>query len=173
MTLPGMRRRCLRIGSAGKTFALTGWKVGYLTASPELIQPVAKAHQFVTFTTAPNLQRAVAYGLGKDDAYFQSLAGELERKRDYFARGLEEIGFEVLACHGTYFISADIRPLGFNGNDFEFCRHITVEAGVTAIPVSAFYEGEGPSHFARFAFCKEDAVLEGAIERLKRQFRRR
>jgi len=172
MTLPGMRRRCLKIGSAGKTFALTGWKVGYATAAPELLQPIAKAHQFITFTTPPNLQRAVAYGLGKDDAYFRSLARELETKRDVFAKGLEEVGFDVLACHGTYFISADFRPLGFNGDDGEFCRHITTEAGVTAIPVSAFYEGAGPSHFARFAFCKEDEVLRGALERLRRHFRR-
>lgn len=172
MTLPGMRKRCLKIGSAGKTFALTGWKVGYVTASPELLQPVAKAHQFITFTTAPNLQRAVAYGLAKDDAYFRSLAAELEAKRDFFANGLRGIGFGVLDCQGTYFISADFGPLGFNGDDVAFCRHITTEAGVTAIPVSAFYEGNGPSHFARFAFCKEDAVLTGALERLGRHFRR-
>lgn len=172
MTLPGMRKRCLKIGSAGKTFALTGWKVGYVTGSPELLQPVAKAHQFITFTTAPNLQRAVAYGLAKDDAYFRSLAAELEAKRDFFANGLRGIGFGVLDCQATYFISADFRPLGFNGDDVAFCRHITTEAGVTAIPVSAFYEGNGPSHFARFAYCKEDAVLTGALERLGRHFRR-
>jgi len=172
MTLPGMRGRCLKIGSAGKTFALTGWKVGYLTAARELLQPVAKAHQFITFTTAPNLQRAVAYGLAKDDAYFRSLARELELKRDRFAKGLAEIGLDVLACEGTYFISADFRPLGFAGDDVEFCRHITTEAGVTAIPVSAFYESEGPRHFVRFAFCKEDDVLEAALERLGRHFRR-
>ena len=172
MTLPGMRGRCLKIGSAGKTFALTGWKVGYVTAVPELLQPVAKAHQFITFTTAPNLQRAVAYGLGKDDAYFRALAQALETKRDFFAAGLAAIGFKVLACHGTYFISADFRPLGFKGDDVEFCRHITTAAGVTAIPVSAFYESAGPSHFVRFAFCKEDAVLDAALERLRRHFRR-
>ena len=170
MTLPGMRGRCLKIGSAGKTFALTGWKVGYVSAAAELLQPIAKAHQFITFTTAPNLQRAVAYGLGKPDYYFKTLAQELETKRDCFARGLAEIGFGVLDCQGTYFISADFRPLGFNGDDVEFCRHITTEAGVTAIPVGAFYEGAGPNHFARFAFCKRDEVLEGALERLGRHF---
>ncbi len=172
MTLPGMRGRCLRIGSAGKTFALTGWKVGYVTAPPALLQPVAKAHQFITFTTPPNLQRAVAYGLAKEDGYFRELARALEQKRDAFAAGLAEIGFAVLDCQGTYFISADFRPLGFQGDDVEFCRHITVEAGVTAIPVSAFYEGGGPRHFARFAFCKEDAVLAEALQRLKRHFGR-
>ncbi|HLI13010.1 MAG TPA: aminotransferase [Alphaproteobacteria bacterium] len=172
MTLPGMRERCLRIGSAGKTFALTGWKVGYVTAPPALLQPVAKSHQFVTFTTPPNLQRAVAYGLGKGDDYFRGLAGELERKRDFFAAGLREIGFDVLACQGTYFITADFRPLGFEGGDIEFCRHITTEAGVTAIPVSAFYQEDGPRHFVRFAFCKEDAVLTEALARLRRHLRR-
>jgi len=172
MTLPGMRERCLKIGSAGKTFALTGWKVGYVTAAAELLPPVAKAHQFITFTTAPNLQRAVAYGLAKDDAYFHSLRSELERKRDAFAQGLAAIGFDVLACEGSYFISADFRPLGFAGDDVEFCRHITTEAGVTAIPVSAFYESAAPRHFVRFAFCKEDEVLSAALERLGRHFRR-
>ena len=172
MTLPGMRERCLKIGSAGKTFALTGWKVGYVTAAAELLPPVAKAHQFITFTTAPNLQRAVAYGLAKDDAYFHSLRSELERKRNTFAQGLAAIGFDVLACEGSYFISADFRPLGFAGDDVEFCRHITTEAGVTAIPVSAFYESAAPRHFVRFAFCKEDEVLSAALERLGRHFRR-
>jgi N-succinyldiaminopimelate aminotransferase len=172
IALPGMRARCLKIGSAGKTFALTGWKVGYVTASAELLQPIMKAHQFITVTTPPNLQRAVAYGLGKEDGYFAGLASELEAKRDFFAKGLREIGFGVLACGGTYFISADFRPLGFDGDDVEFCRHITAEAGVTAIPVSAFYEGKGPAHFARFAFCKKDDVLEAALDRLAKHFRR-
>ncbi|MCH9046692.1 MAG: aminotransferase class I/II-fold pyridoxal phosphate-dependent enzyme, partial [SAR324 cluster bacterium] len=90
MTLPGLRQRCVRIGSAGKTFSLTGWKVGYMTASPELLGPIAKCHQFLTFTTPPNLQRAVAYGLGKDDDYFAALAGDLQAKRDRFAAGLEK-----------------------------------------------------------------------------------
>lgn len=172
IAFPGMRARCLKIGSAGKTFALTGWKVGYVTASAELLQPIAKAHQFITFTTPPNLQRAVAYGLGKEDGYFAGLAQDLEAKRNYFAKGLREVGFDVLACEGTYFISADFRPLGFTGDDVAFCRHITTEAGVTAIPVSAFYEGRGPAHFARFAFCKKDDVLEAALDRLARHFRR-
>jgi len=172
ITMPGMRTRCLKIGSAGKTFSLTGWKVGYVTASAELLQPIAKAHQFITFTTPPNLQRAVAYGLGKEDGYFATLADELEAKRNHFATGLREVGFDVLACEGTYFISADFRPLGFEGDDIAFCRHITTEAGVTAIPVSAFYEGKGPAHFARFAFCKQNDVLEAALDRLATHFRR-
>jgi len=170
MTFPGMRDRVARIGSAGKTFSLTGWKVGYITAAPRLLTPIAKAHQFITFTTPPNLQKAVAYGLGKEDAYFDGLAAEMQRKRDRLAAGLRSVGLDVLPCHGTYFITTDFRPLGFNGDDVEFCRHLTTEARVAAVPVSAFYEGGGVKHFARFAFCKDDAVLDEAIGRLQKHF---
>ena len=166
MTLPGMRERCLRIGSAGKTFSLTGWKVGYITAAPALLTPVAKAHQFVTFTTPPNLQTAVAYGLGKEAAYFEGLTGDMQAKRDRFAQGLDRIGFDVIDCQGTYFITGDFLPLGFNGNDEDFCRTITVEAGVTAVPVSAFYLEGDVNHYVRFCFCKRDDVLDAAIDRL-------
>ena len=166
IALPGMRERCLKLGSAGKTFSLTGWKVGYVTAAPALLQPVAKTHQYMTFTTAPNLQRAVAYGLAKDDAYYQKLAGALERKRDRLAAGLKTIGFGVIDCQGTYFVTADVRPLGLGEDDFEACRKLTVEAGVTAIPVSAFYGADAPRHFIRFCFSKRDEVLDAALERL-------
>ncbi len=172
MTLPGMRERTVRIGSAGKTFSLTGWKVGYITGAPELLTPIAKAHQFVTFTTPPNLQQAVAMGLGKPDRYFVQLANEMKAKRDRFAAGLAKVGFEVIACEGTYFITGDFRPLGFEGNDVDFCRHITVEAGVTAVPVSAFYISGEVDHFVRFCFCKKDALLDAAIERLAAAFGR-
>ncbi len=175
MTLPGMRERTLRIGSAGKTFSLTGWKVGYVTGPQHLIQPIAKCHQFVTFTTPPNLQRATAYGLGKDDAYFRELAAGMQRSRDRLGDGLARIGFAVAPCQGTYFISADFRPLiarmgGFNGDDVEFCRKLTIEAGVTAIPVSAFYQGDAPRHFIRFSFCKRDETLDSAVERMAGYF---
>ena len=171
ISLPGMRERCLRIGSAGKTFSLTGWKVGYVTAAPELLRAVTKAHQFLVFTTPPNLQRAVAAGLDLGDGYYRDLAGDMQAKRDRFARGLAEIGFGVLPSQGTYFITADFRPLGFNGNDEDFCRHITVEAKVTAVPVSAFFTADGPRDFARFCFCKKDEVLDAALDRLAKHFR--
>jgi N-succinyldiaminopimelate aminotransferase len=172
MTLPGMRDRTMRIGSAGKTFSLTGWKVGYVTASAALTPLVQKAHQNLTFTTAPNLQRAVAVGLGKDDAYFASLATNLQARRDQLAAGLAAAGLSVLPTQGTYFITTDFAPLGFNGDDVAFCRHITEKAGVTAIPVSAFYDEPGaPRHYARFAFCKRPEVLEDAINRLTLHFR--
>ncbi len=170
MTLPGMRERCIRIGSAGKTFSLTGWKVGYITASPNLLAPISKAHQFLTFTTPPNLQAAVAFGLSKNKSYFSSLSGELQKCRDLLARGLKDVGFEVMPCQGSYFITTDFRPLGFNGSDEEFCRHITTEARVAAVPVSAFYQGGGVEHFVRFCFCKEETTLIEAIDRLGKHF---
>ncbi|MGP8027457.1 MAG: aminotransferase [Acidocella sp.] len=168
MTLPGMAERCVRIGSAGKTFSLTGWKVGYVSGPAALISLVAKAHQNLTFTTAPNLQRAVAYGLGKPDEYFSSLAGELQTKRDLLEAGLRRLGFATLPAQGSYFITADFSALGFTGDDEAFCRALTEQAGVTAIPVSAFYVDNPPRHYARFAFCKQNAVLEAALQRLER-----
>ncbi|QCN97211.1 aminotransferase (plasmid) [Azospirillum argentinense] len=173
MTLPGMRDRCLKIGSAGKTFSLTGWKVGYVTGAPHLLQPVVKAHQYITFTTPPNLQAAVAYGLGKDDAYFTGLATGLQAKRDRLADGLRAVGFEVLPSAGTYFVVADVSPFGFDGNDEDFCRHLTAEAGVTAIPVGAFFVEDAPRSFIRFCFSKKDEILDGAVERLSAYFARR
>jgi N-succinyldiaminopimelate aminotransferase len=171
MTLPGLRDRVMRVGSAGKTFSLTGWKVGYVTASAPLATAVAKAHQNLTFTTAPNLQRAVAVGLAKDDDYFANLGLALQAKRDRLATGLASLGLAVLPTHGSYFITADFAPLGFAGGDVAFCRHITEEAGVTAIPVTAFYDApDPPRHYARFAFCKREEVLDEAVARLQRHF---
>jgi aspartate/methionine/tyrosine aminotransferase len=170
ITLPGMAERAIRIGSAGKTFSLTGWKVGYISAAAPLIERMGKCHQFLVFTTPPNLQAAVAYGLGKDDAYFAGLARSMQAKRNHLGKGLARIGFEVLPCGGTYFLSVDIRSVGFNGDDESFCRYITTEARVAAIPVSAFYTQDVPCHFARFCFSKEDATLDRAVDRLARLF---
>jgi N-succinyldiaminopimelate aminotransferase len=172
MTLPGMRQRSVRIGSAGKTFSVTGWKVGYVTAAAELLKPIAKTHQFMTFTTPPNLQWGAAKGLRLGDRYYADLAADMQRKRDRLALALGDIGFDILPAHGTYFVTTDFRPLGFNGTDEDFCRHITVEAGVTAVPVSAFYDNpaDAPRHLARFCFCKHDETLDRAVNRLKTHF---
>ncbi|MCQ8240856.1 aminotransferase [Rhizosaccharibacter radicis] len=168
MTLPGMRERCVRIGSAGKSFSLTGWKVGYVSAPAPLAAAIAKAHQNLVFATAPNLQRAVAFGLDKDAGYFQELADDLQRKRDLLSDGLRRLGFGVLPSGGSYFVVADLRPLGTELDDDGFCRLMTREAGVAAIPVSAFYGSpDAPRHLVRFAFCKREAVLRDALARLE------
>ncbi len=173
MTLPGMAERCVRIASAGKTFSLTGWKVGYISGAAAMLSVIAKAHQFLTFTTPPNLQHAVAYGLAKPDAYFTGLAESFAERRDFFAAGLGDIGFEVSPCGGTYFLIAGYRPLGADMPAEAFCRLLTEQAGVAAIPVSAFYNiGEEPAgpmdHYVRFCFCKRPEVLEEALSRLRR-----
>ena len=168
MTLPGMRERCMRVGSAGKTFSLTGWKIGYVTCDKSLAPNVAKAHQNLTFTTPPNLQRGVAVGLAKGDAYFAGLSTSLQAKRDRLAAGLAKLGFGVLPTQGSYFITTDRRPLGWMEDDVAFCRVLTEEARVTAIPNTAFYAAPGaPNHYARFAFCKNEALLTEALGRIE------
>lgn len=170
ITLPGMRERCIRIASAGKTFSMTGWKVGYITTAPELLGIVAKAHQFLVFTTPPNLQRAVAYGLDNEQAWYTQLGRDLQAKRDLLEHGLSGIGFNVLPCHSTYFMNVGFRDLGFNASDVEFCRYLTVEAGVTVVPVSALYASDDIDHLVRFCFCKRDETLEAAVQRLSAHF---
>lgn len=172
-SLPGMRERCLRIGSAGKTFSLTGWKVGYISGPEALTSVVAKAHQFVTFTTPPALQYAVALGLSQGDDYYQTLARDLEERRDFLKATLEGIGLPVLPCEGTYFMTADISRFGFNGSDYDFCKHITVNAKVAAVPTSVFYHpdtADVPNTLVRFCFCKRQDVLEEAARRLNAYF---
>ncbi|TMQ27819.1 MAG: aminotransferase [Deltaproteobacteria bacterium] len=167
MTLPGMRDRTLRIGSAGKTFSITGWKVGYITAQPHMLRPITKAHQFVTFTTPPNLQHAVAVGLGLDDAYFQGLGPALARSRDRLLAGLAALGVPVLTCDGTYFVVLDVsRWLRPDEDDIAFCRRLVIDAGLVLIPMSAFYETAPPRHLVRACFCKDDATIDAALQRL-------
>jgi aspartate/methionine/tyrosine aminotransferase len=166
MTMPGMRDRTVRIGSAGKTFSLTGWKVGYVTAPPALLDPITKAHQFTTFTTPPDLQRAVAFGLAKDDSYYAGLIADQQQKRDRFGKGLASLGFTLLPCQGTYFITTDVSHLGLGNDDLELCKRMVVEAGVAAVPISAFYASNPPSGVVRFCFCKRDSVLDEGVARL-------
>jgi aspartate/methionine/tyrosine aminotransferase len=167
MTLPGMRERTVRIGSAGKTFSVTGWKVGYITAPPALLGPIAKAHQLVTFTTPPNLQHAVALGLAGDDAYFASLGPSMARGRDRLAGGLSALGVPLLDCDGTYFLVADFaRWMRPDEDDVGFCRRMVIEAGVVAIPMSAFYLEAPPRSLVRFCFCKQDATVDAALGKL-------
>ena len=165
IALPGMRERTVKISSAGKIFSLTGWKVGLVMAAPALMRVLAKAHQYITFTTPPNLQAAVAYGLGKDDSYFTGMRADFERSRDRFSQGLKSLGFSVLASEGTYFVNIDIAPLG-HADDLKFCTDLVNTHGVAAIPVSAFYARDAVKTVVRFCFAKRDATLDAALERL-------
>jgi aspartate/methionine/tyrosine aminotransferase len=166
IAMPGMRERCVKIGSAGKIFSLTGWKVGFVCAAPNILRVLAKAHQFITFTTPPNLQAAVAYGLGKSDAYFEDMRTNFQRSRDRFADGLRSLGFPVLDAQGTYFLNVDLAPLGRNEDDETFCRRLVAEHKVAAIPVSAFYAADPIRSVVRFCFAKTDRTLDTALERL-------
>lgn len=173
MTLPGMRERSVRLGSAGKTFSLTGWRIGYMTGPEHLIVGAMKAHQFVTYTSPPNFQHAVALGLDFPDSYYEAFVAGMQRKRDLMRAGLAAAGFDVQPCAGTYFMTVDIRSVGYKGDDMAFCRDITQNAKVAAVPVSAFYPQKdelAPRHYARFCFCKKREVLEEASARLKAHF---
>ena len=170
MTLPDMRDRCIRIGSAGKTFSLTGWKVGYVSACSDLLSCIRRAHQFLTFTTPPNLQAGVAFGLEKSNEFFSSLAIDLRARRDQLVIGLESCGMQVLRCDGTYFITAGYEETGFVGDDTEFCSHIIKNAGVSAIPLSAFYIDKTNYRHVRLCFCKDEKTIATAILRLKGHF---
>lgn len=166
MAFPGMRERTVKIGSAGKMFALTGWKVGFLCAAPALTKGLAGAHQFLTFTTPPPLQAAVAWGLDNCADWFADMPGQLQRSRDRLAAGLEREGFTVLPAAGTYFLNVDLAASGIAEDDRAFCLRAVKEHGVAAIPVSAFYEQDAPIHIIRLCFAKRDETLDAGIERL-------
>jgi aspartate/methionine/tyrosine aminotransferase len=168
-TLPGMRKRAVRVGSSGKMFSLTGWKVGWVSGDASLMRAVANAHQFLTFTTSPALQLGVAHALEKETAYTLALTKELQGKRDILAKGLAQMGFEILRCEGTYFLTADFRGLS-NESDTEFCERIVREAKVAMIPLSFFFTGGKPDTMVRFAFCKKREVLEESLGRLQKHF---
>ena len=170
--LPGMRERTISIGSAGKTFSFTGWKVGWSTSSAELRNAVMTAKQFLTFVNAAPLQPAVEAGLRLGDDYFDGLRDDLLAKRDRLQAGLEEIGFDVVHTQGTYFLTCDIRSIaernGLPTTSIEFCLALPEAAGVVAVPSEVFYTTkEAGRHLVRFAFCKKDEVLDEAIDRLR------
>jgi aspartate/methionine/tyrosine aminotransferase len=165
LAVDGLAHRTVKIGSAGKMFGMTGWKVGFVCAPPQVMRVLAKAHQFLTFTTPPNLQTAVAYGLGKDKGWFLDMRAGLQAKRDRFASGLLAAGLSPLPSGGTYFVNVDLAPLGV-ADDVAFCERLIREAGVAAIPVSAFYAEDKVTTVARFCFAKHDATLDEAARRL-------
>ena len=165
-----MKDRCVRIGSAGKIFSLTGWKVGWVMGPQALIDVIANVHQFLTFTTAPAQQLGIAHGLEQEMDFPLALTQRLEGNRDVLAKGLSEIGFDVLPSEGTYFLTARIDALS-NEKDLAFCERMVREAGVAAIPLSAFFAGGKPDIYVRFAFCKQRSLLEEALARLKVGFK--
>ena len=163
---PGMRERCVKIGSAGKMFALTGWKVGFICAAPRLTSVIAKAHQFLTFTTPPNLQAAVAWGLENSTAWFARMPVELAASRDRLTEALRREGFAVLPSRGTYFLNVDLAASGIAEADMDFCMRAVKDAGVAAIPISAFYEEAPVTNLIRLCFPKRDATLDEGARRL-------
>ncbi|MFE5367048.1 pyridoxal phosphate-dependent aminotransferase [Streptomyces mirabilis] len=166
-SFPGMRERTVTIGSAGKTFSFTGWKVGWVTGTPGLVAAVRSAKQFLTYVASGPFQYAVAEALALPDTYFAAFRADMLAKRDVLAAGLTEAGFKVFQPAGTYFITTDIRPLG-ESDGFAFCRALPERAGVVAIPNAVFYDHrEAGAPFVRFAFCKRTEVLEEAAKRLK------
>ncbi len=166
MTLPGMFDRTVKIGSAGKIFSLTGWKVGWVTAAPAVLSVIAKAHQFLTFTTPPELQDAVAWGLDEYLPGYMELSGILAKRRDKLAQGLAQAGFTVLPTQGSYFLTSQYGRFTDTMDDDAFCRSLIAEAGVAAIPLSAFYQDGAPTGCIRFCFAKTDPVLDEAVCRI-------
>jgi N-succinyldiaminopimelate aminotransferase len=166
IAFPGMRERTVKIGSAGKMFALTGWKIGFLCAAPALTGLVAKAHQFLCFTTPPNLQAAVAWGLGHSDAWFDAMPRAMSAARDRLSDALRREGFAVLESQGTYFLNVDLAASGVREDDRAFCFRSVKEAGVAAIPVSAFYEERPVTTIVRLCFAKRDETLDEGARRL-------
>lgn len=169
--LPGMRERTISIGSAGKSFSFTGWKIGWLTAPPELRNAVMTAKQYLTFVNGAPFQPAVAHGLRLGDEYFTELTSDLRAKRDRLAAGLATAGFDVLHTQGTYFLTCDIRGIaertGLPDTAIEFCLALPEACGVVAVPSEVFYRTrEAGRHLIRFAFCKKDDILDEAITRL-------
>ncbi|ATE65653.1 aminotransferase [Rhizorhabdus dicambivorans] len=167
IAIPGMRDRTVKIGSAGKIFALTGWKVGWMVAGEMLAKQVGKAHQFMTFTTPPNLQWAVAQGLAKPQGWFEAMRAGFARSRDRLVAGLEAAGYAVLPSQATWFVSVDLAASGIALDDVTFADRMALEGGVVTIPVSAFFEERPVTNILRLCYCKEDAVLDEAIARLK------
>ena len=166
--LPGMAERVIKIGSAGKIFSLTGWKVGWLIADPALAGVIARAHQFLTFATAPNLQSAVAFGLDEGDEWLEPMRRRFARARDRMAEGLRAAGFAVLDSASTYFLCVDLAASGIAADDETFAASAVAEAGVAVVPLSPFAESDPPRHMIRLCFAKRDETIDGGVAALAR-----
>jgi aspartate/methionine/tyrosine aminotransferase len=162
-TLPGMAERTIKVGSAGKIFSLTGWKVGWIVATPDLAAVIARAHQFLTFSTAPNLQAAVALGLDEGDVWLQPMRDRFQRSRDLMTRGLRDVGFTVLDAAATYFLCVDLKASGIEADDETFATAAVEKAGVAVVPISAFAEQKPSRHLVRLCFGKKDETIDAGV----------
>jgi aspartate/methionine/tyrosine aminotransferase len=162
-TLPGMEERTIKIGSAGKIFSLTGWKVGWMVSSPALAPLVARAHQFLTFSTPPNLQAAVAFGLNEGDPWLQPMRDRFQRSRDLMAEGLRSAGYVTLKVEATYFMCVDLAASGISLDDESFASAAVERAGVAVVPLSAFARSDPSRHLVRVCFSKRDETIETGV----------
>ncbi|MEJ2587290.1 MAG: methionine aminotransferase [Deltaproteobacteria bacterium] len=168
LNLPSMKGRVFVISSTAKTFSMTGWKIGYVTASPALTRAVRMSHQFITFCGQSALQEAMAFAMDFPDTYYDQLCRDYLKKRDMLSDALSDLGFTVYPCEGTYYLLVDITSLGYD-DDVSFCRMLPEKGGVAAIPCSCFWEERGSGrNLARFCFCKKEETLKEAIRRLRR-----
>lgn len=165
---PGMAERTIKCGSAGKIFSLTGWKIGWLVAAPELATLAARAHQFLTFASAPNLQAAVAFGLSEGDPWIAPMRSAFAKARDRMTTGLEAAGYDVLPSASTYFLCVDLAASGITADDESFAARAVEEAGVAVVPLSPFAEQKPPRHLIRLCFAKRDATIDAGVEALSR-----
>ena len=167
-TLPGMAERTLKAGSAGKIFSLTGWKVGWLVASPENAAVAARAHQFLTFATAPNLQAAVAFGLEQGDGWIEPMRQRFSHALTRMSEGLKQAGYEVLEPASTYFLCVDLKASGLDVDDQSFATAAVERAGVAMVPVSAFAEQNPTRHLVRLCFAKRDETIDAGVAAMAR-----
>ena len=165
-SLSGMAERTLKCGSAGKIFSLTGWKIGWLAASAELATLAARAHQFLTFASAPNLQLAVAFGLNEGDAWLEPMRERFGRARDRMTAGLVAAGYAVLPSASTYFLCVDLAASGIAIDDESFAQQAVEQAGVAVVPLSPFAENDPPRHLARLCFAKRDETIDAGVAAL-------
>jgi N-succinyldiaminopimelate aminotransferase len=165
-SLAGMSGRTFKCGSAGKIFSLTGWKIGWLVAAPEMATLAARAHQFLTFASAPNLQAAVAYGLNDGDPWLQPMRDRFSRARDRMTEGLERAGYAVLPAASTYFLCVDLAASGISLDDEAFAKLAVEQAGVAVVPLSPFAEQDSPRHMIRLCFAKRDETIDAGVAAL-------
>jgi aspartate/methionine/tyrosine aminotransferase len=167
-TLPGMAGRTIKCGSAGKIFSLTGWKIGWIVAAPEMATLAARAHQFLTFASAPNLQAACAFGLSEGDAWLQPMRQRFARSRDRMAAQLTEAGFAVLPSAATYFLTVDLAASGIALDDEAFAKLAVEQAGVAVVPISTFADTTEPKHFVRLCFAKKDETIDAGVAAMRK-----